>query len=159
MIKNEFIESLFLNKVQLDTYVKEITEQFKKTTFKEFDVKTVSDWVRSFFFDQVNSLEALLTEAFVLGQIFGDSKGEKNIKELPSAKEAIINNSYEKAIEYAKTSLEVNLSNAVDETNIATRNIIFQELSQNHGWRVIQDRLRESIKEGGDIQRYWELVS
>lgn len=159
MIQNELIEGLFLDQVQLDTYVKGISEEFAKTTLPTYDVKTVSRWVRSYFAGKETTLEALIVQAFVLGQMFGESKHGKVIKELPSQSKLIITGNYEEALEYTKKSLQVNLANATDETNTTTRSIIFQELSAHHGWRAISDKLREGIKEGGDLQRYWGRVA
>jgi hypothetical protein len=159
MIKNQDIEKTFIDELQLDKYVKEVAEQLKHTTFMEFNPRSVDNWVKSFFIGKERELETLIVRAFILGQFFAKTEDKINIKELPEETELVKLGSYEEAIHYVKTSAKVNLAGATDSTNIATRDIIFQEMSRGQDWRQIAARLTREIAEEGSIGRFWYRVA
>ena len=86
MINQIDIENKLLDVVQLDKYVKEISEQLKKATFLTINYKEIDQWVASFFTGIENTFEVLLTRAFVVSQ-FKALNPEKKFQELPDAKQ------------------------------------------------------------------------
>lgn len=158
MIRNKDIETTFINEAQLDKYVEEVAEHLKHTTFLEFSPRAVDNWVKLFFVGKERELETLIVRAFILGQFFARDE-RKKISELPAEPELIKRGSYEEAIHYVKMSAKVNLAGATDSTNIATRDIIFQEMSRGQGWRQIANRLTKEIKEENSIGRFWYRVA
>lgn len=158
MINQIDIENKLLDVVQLDKYVKEISEQLKKATFLTINYKEIDQWVASFFTGIENTLEVLLTRAFVVSQ-FKALNPEKKFQELPDAKQFLKTSRTEEALKYVKQRCAYSIQQATDATKMKTKEIIYRGLNDNLGWRDIAKMLREGIKEDGELQRYWQRVA
>lgn len=158
MIPQQDIENKLLDIVQLDTYVKEVAEHIKKATFLTIDYKGLDTFIASYFAGIENTLEVLLTRAFILSQFLG-TQPTKKFKDLPEVKELIKTDRTEEALKYIKKKGSYAIQQATNETKIKTNEIIYQGLKDNLGWRDIAKNLQQSIREGGDLQRYWQRVA
>ena len=97
MIPQQEIEAQLLDIVQLDKYVKEVADHIKKATFLTIDYKGLDTFISSYFAGIENTLEVLLTRAFILSQFLG-TQPTKKFKDLPDIKELIKTNRTEEAL-------------------------------------------------------------
>lgn len=158
MIKQADVESRLLDTVQLDKYVKEIAGQLEKATFHTINYKSLDKFISGYFAGIENTLEILLVRAFILGEMFG-TKPDKQWKDLPTEQDFIKTTRTEEALKYVKQRGAYALQQATEQTKIKTNEIVYQGLKDNQGWREIAKTLKSSIKEDGELQRFWGRVA
>lgn len=155
MIRNEQIEALLIDEVKLEKYITELERRFEQVRFDTRDFKRIDEFIIKYFSDKIDPLEVLLIRAYFYGEHLAKNP-DKIIKELPSVNSTT---QYQEALSYIKTRGAFHIQSATDQTKSQTREIVYKGLERRVSWRVIAKELEESIKEGGDINRFWERVA